>query len=113
MVFKLMEGFTKHHRNYLPTNFKYKNGTEAKNDNDNAEILNAHFKSLFNSQVQVDCTVLDKLPQYEIKHEFGEKTTPTEIQNAINSMSYDKSPGQSGLSTDMKKNCHHAPLIIT
>ena len=30
MVFKLMEGFTKHHLTYRPTNFKYKNGIEAK-----------------------------------------------------------------------------------
>jgi len=103
MVFKLMEGFTKHHRNYLPNNFKFKNGTEAKNDNDNAKILNTHFSSLFNSQVPVDFTVLDKLPQYEVKHEFGETPTHTEIQSAINSMEYDKSPGQSGLSTDMIK----------
>jgi len=46
MVFELMEGFTKHHHNYLPTKFKYKNCTKAKKDCENAEILNAHFKSL-------------------------------------------------------------------
>jgi hypothetical protein len=99
-----MEGFTKHHRTYRPTNFKYKNGTEAKSDNENAEILNTHFNSLFNSQVQVDFAVLNNLPQCEIRHEFGEKPTSAEVQKAINSMPYDKSPGQSGLSTDMIKN---------
>ena len=99
-----MQGFTNHHRTYLPNNFKFKNGIEAKNDDDNAKILNAHFASLFNSQVQVDFTVLDKLPQYETRHEFGEAPSRTEIQSAINSMQYDKSPGQSGLSTDMIKN---------
>ena len=104
MVFKLMEGFTKHHHMYHPTNFKYKNGIEAKNDNENAEILNIHFNSLFNSQVQADFTVLNNLPQYEIKHDLGKKPTPTEVQKAINSMPYDKSPGQLGLSTDMIKN---------
>ena len=104
MVFKLMEGFSTHHRIFRPTNFKYKNGTEAKNDRDNADILNSHFSSLFNSQVNIDYSVLDNLPQQEIKHEYGNTPTPKEIRTAINSMAYDKSPGQSGLSTDMIKN---------
>jgi len=56
MDFKLMEGFKKHHRSYLPKNFKSKNGSEAKNEDDNAAILNKHFHCLFNSQVQVDPT---------------------------------------------------------
>jgi hypothetical protein len=104
MVCNLMDGFTKHHRIYLPTNFKHKNGIEAKNDNNNANILNAHFNSLFNSQVRADPTVLDNLPQHNIKHEYGETPTAQEIKSAINSMEYDKSPGQSGLSMDMIKN---------
>ena len=90
MVFKLMEGFTKRHHHYLPNNFKFKNGTEAKNNN--AKILKTHFSSLFNSQVPVDFTVLNKLPQYEVKHKFGETPTHTEIQSANNSMEYDKKP---------------------
>mmetsp|Transcript_14246 Transcript_14246/g.20423 ORF Transcript_14246/g.20423 Transcript_14246/m.20423 type:complete len:81 (+) Transcript_14246:574-816(+) len=57
MVFKLMEGFQSHHRNYLPSNFRNKNGVEAKTDTENAQILNAHFQSLFNSKVQIDPTV--------------------------------------------------------
>ena len=65
MVFKLMDGFQKHHKNILPKNFKSKTGTEAKNDTDNAAILNDHFYSLFNSQVQVDYTVLEELRQHE------------------------------------------------
>ena len=39
MVFILMEGFQKHHQTHLPSNFKNKNGTEAKNDDKNAAIL--------------------------------------------------------------------------
>jgi hypothetical protein len=66
-----MEGFQKHHRNNLPKNFKSKAGIEAKNDNDNATILNDHFHSLFNSQVQVDFTVLNELHQHEMIHELG------------------------------------------
>ena len=42
MVFNLMEGFTMHHCNYIPNNFKSKNETKAKNDSDNAKILNDH-----------------------------------------------------------------------
>lgn len=56
MVFKLIEGFQSHHQNYLPSNFRNKNGVEAKTDNDNAKILNAHFQSVFNSEYQLDST---------------------------------------------------------
>mmetsp|Transcript_1492 Transcript_1492/g.2308 ORF Transcript_1492/g.2308 Transcript_1492/m.2308 type:complete len:395 (+) Transcript_1492:893-2077(+) len=104
MVFKLMEGFQSHHRNHLPSNFRNKNGVEAKTDTDNAQILNAHFQSLFNSKVQVDPTVLDSLPQHSIAHELGTIPTASDIKKAIAKMSYDKAPGQSGLTTDMIKN---------
>ena len=48
MVFKLMDGFQKHHRNILPKKFKSK--TVIKNDTDNETILNGHVHLLFNSQ---------------------------------------------------------------
>ena len=104
MIFKLMEGFQSHHRNYLPSNFRSKNGIEAKNDTDNAQILNAHFQSLFNSEVQIDPTVLNNLPQQNIAHDLGNVPTAHDIKKAIAKMSYDKAPGQSGLTTDMIKN---------
>ena len=103
MVFKLMEGYQKHHRNILPKNFKSKAGIEAKNDADNATILNEHFHSLFNSQVQIDITVLDELKQHETIHELGNPPSFNEVKSAINSMKYDKAPGLSGLTTDMMK----------
>ena len=103
MVFKLMDGFQKHHKNILPRNFKSKAGIEAKNDTDNAAILNDPFYSLFNSQVQVDYTVLDKLRQHETIHELGSPPSLNEVKNAISSMQYDKAPGLSGLNTNMIK----------
>ena len=103
MVFKLMEGFQKHHHTYLPANFKNKKGIEAKTDNDNADILNSHFHSLFNSDVQVDLSVLDEIPQHDVRHEFSDPPTAKEVKSAIASMAYEKAPGQSGVTTDMIK----------
>ena len=103
MVLKLMEGFQKHHRTVLPRNFKSKTGVEAKNDADNATILNEHFHSLFNSQVQFDTTVLDELKQHDTIHELGNSPSFNEVKSAITSMKYDKAPGLSGLTTDMIK----------
>ena len=100
MVFKLMEGFTKLHRMYRPTNFKYKNGIEAKNDNENAEILNIHFNSLFNSQVQVDLTVLNNLPQNEIS-----KTSHRELLTTTLNLS--KISGQSPITTSHRGMSHY------
>ncbi len=104
MVFKLMEGFQKHHKVYIPKNFKSVNGIEAKCDKDNAKILNSHFHSLFNSEVEVDLTVLENLKQYEVNLELDAVPTRDEITRAIKSMTYDKAPGQSKLTTDMIKN---------
>jgi hypothetical protein len=112
MVFKLMEGFQKHHRNNLPKNFKSKAVIEAKNDNDNATILNDHFHSLFNSQVQVDLTVLNELHQHEMIHELGTPPSFNKVKNAIASMKYDKAPGLSGLTTDMIKNLPQKALQL-
>jgi hypothetical protein len=63
MIFKLMEGFQKHHKVCIPKNFKSKNGIEATCNNNNAQILNSHFCSLFNSKVEIDDTVIESLSQ--------------------------------------------------
>ena len=102
-----MEGYQKHHRKILPKNFKSKSGIEAKNNADNATILNDHFHSLFNSQVQIDVTVLEHLPHYETIHDLGNPPMFNEVKSAINSMKYNKAPGLSGLTTDMIKSLPH------
>ncbi len=112
MIFKLMEGFQKHHKVYMPKTFKFKNGIEAKCDKDNARILNSHFHSLFYSEVEVDMTVLEELPQYEVKQELGEAPTHAEVISAIKSMACDKAPGQSKLTTDMIKNLPPSALDL-
>ena len=95
MVFKLMKGFQKHHHTYLPANFKNKKGIEAKKDSDNANILNSHFYSLFHSDVQVDPSVLDEIPQHAVNTELSKLPTAKEVKSAIASMAYEKAPGQS------------------
>ena len=42
--------------------------------------------SLFNSQVKVDLTALNSLPQHTIKHELGTTPTANEIKSTIASM---------------------------
>jgi hypothetical protein len=83
MIFKLMEGFQGHHKTHMPRNFKTKTGKEAKGDKENAQILIEHFHSLFNSETEVDITVLDGLSQYKIAHELDGTPTRSEVLNAI------------------------------
>jgi hypothetical protein len=83
MVFKLMEGFQNHHKISMPNFFKSKAGAEAKNDEENAKILNEHFHTLFNSQVEIDPTVLDEPPQCNINHTLGNIPSKSEIKDAI------------------------------
>jgi hypothetical protein len=103
MIFKLMEGFQGNHKTHMPRNSKTKTGKEAKGDKENAQILNEHFHSLFNSEPEVNTTVLDRLPQYEIAHELDGTPTRSEVLNAIKKMANYKAPGQSKLTTDMLK----------
>jgi hypothetical protein len=62
------------------------------------------FILFFYSEVEVDMTVLEELPQYEVKQELGEAPTHAEVISAIKSMACDEAPGQSKLTTDMIKN---------
>jgi hypothetical protein len=84
--------------------FKNKSGIEAKNDEGNAKKLNTHFYSLFNSNEQVDETVLDGIPQRKIADHLDKVPSAKEIMSAIDGMAFDKAPGESGLTTDMIKN---------
>lgn len=51
----------------------------------------------------MDTTVLDELPQLKINHALGSLPSRNKIIHAIKKMVIDKSPGQSGLSTNMIK----------
>jgi hypothetical protein len=45
--------------------------------------LKAHFSSLFNSQVEVDFPVINKIPKQETQHDLGKIPSKGEIKNAI------------------------------
>ena len=82
MVFKLMEGLQKYHHTYLPANFKNKSGIKAKTDNDNTDLLNSHFYSLFDSEEQVNPSVLEKKAKHDIKNKLLKKSCASSLQNA-------------------------------
>ena len=103
MVFKLTKGFQKRHCNYLPSNFKNKNGIEAKNDDDNASNPQFPLSLPLQQPSPSGPTVLNSLPQHAVKYELGITPTTNKIKRAIASMAYDKAPGQSGLATNMIK----------
>lgn len=66
--------------------------------------MTIHFYSLFNSQIQMDESVLDGIPQKENMGQLEKTLSAKEIRSAINGMAYDKALGQSGVTTDMIKN---------
>jgi hypothetical protein len=92
MIFKLIEGFQNHHKVFIPKNFKSKSGIIAKTDEENANILNSHFQSLFNSQIEPDFSVLDELPQHKAELDLDKWPTKAEIESAIKQMADDKAP---------------------
>jgi hypothetical protein len=90
----------------MPKSFESKTGIAAKCDDDNMQIPNSHFHSLFNSEIEVD------LPLYDIAHELDATPTHTNITNGITSIVYDKAPGQSKLIMDMIKNVPPSALFL-
>jgi hypothetical protein len=72
MIFKLVDGFQMHHRNYVERNFKSKDGKIAENDSENAEILKMQFSSLFNSHTEADFSVIYEIPNHITQHILGE-----------------------------------------
>ncbi len=68
------------------------------------EALKSHFSSLFNSQVEIDATVLDEKPKHEIQYKLGDISSKAEIKRAASKMANIKAPGKSGLTTNMIKN---------
>ncbi len=107
-----MEDIPNHHKTYMPKNFKTKSGVKAKNDKDNAKVLNTHFYYLFKSQVQVDKTILEEIPQREIESQLDETRSMKEIKSAINSMAHEKALGKSGVTTNMIKNLPEQALNV-
>jgi hypothetical protein len=67
-------------------------------------MLKTHFSLYFKSQVKVDFTVPDEIPQHQTQHKLGETPSKAEIKRAISSMANDKAPGKTGLTTDKIKN---------
>jgi hypothetical protein len=56
---------------------------------------------LFNSQTQVDESVLDGIPQRETANQLDKTPCTKEIKSAINGIMYDKAPGKLGVMTDI------------
>jgi hypothetical protein len=59
--------------------------------------------SLFNTEIEIDPTVLEDLQQYDIDHDLDAAPTHAGVTSAIKSMAYDKAPGQSKPMTDMER----------
>jgi hypothetical protein len=63
----------------------------------NTEILKTHFSSLFNSQVKIDFSAIDKIPNHETQHKLGEMPSQTKIMKSICKMANNKAPGKLAL----------------
>ena len=80
-------------------------GTFAKNDAENAEVFEKHFRKLFNNinGTNYEPTVLDELTKIQTDNRLGESPTIAEINYAISKMANEKSPGPNGVTTEVYK----------
>ena len=59
------------------------------------------------------CLLLEEIPQHPIYEHLGKSPTYKEIKRAIKSMTNDKAPGDSGMTTDMIKNLPPKALLFS
>jgi hypothetical protein len=83
MIFRLLEGFQKHHKNCIPRNLKSTKGFEAVTDEDNAVIVKEHYQEVFNRRAEVDLTILEEIPHHPTQEQLGNTSTNLGIRNAI------------------------------
>ena len=103
MVFKLIEGFQGHHRQFSQKIFKDQNGHIALTNTENAKILRKHYHKVFNHSAPVDMTVLNSIQQHLTAYSLGVPPPDKEIFKAIQGMKNNTNPGKTIMTTDMIK----------
>ena len=81
-VYKLANGESAYHKNLKTMSLRKPDGTLARNDNENAEILKPHFQQVFNNNREVNWTVLDELEQHKTLHELDNDISYEEFEEA-------------------------------
>ena len=98
-------GFTGHHKKAINMKMRKTNGTMAKTDKENAEVMFKHFEKVTNRQElsSYDPTILDEIPTRPTQSAMDTAPTKKEIQHALRKMQYEKSPGTNGIPTEAFK----------
>jgi hypothetical protein len=98
-------GFTGHHNKAVNMKMKKADGTMAKTDKENAEVMLKHFEQVANQQElsSYDPLILDKIPTCPTQPAMDTTPTTKEIQHALRKMQYEKSPGTNGIPTEAFK----------
>jgi hypothetical protein len=84
---------------------KKADGTMAKTDKENANVMFKHFKQVTNRQElsSYDPSILDKIPTRPTQSAMTTAPTTKEIQHVLRKMQYEKSPGTNGIPTEAFK----------
>eukprot|EP00978_Attheya_sp_CCMP212_P046216 scaffold379605_cov24-Attheya_sp.AAC.1 len=71
------------------------NGEIATNDAENAAVMGAHLKKVFNNHREIDPTILDEIRQRTSKTKLGDPPNLEEVKHALRKAANGKSPGES------------------
>ena len=84
---------------------KKADGTMAKTDQENADVMFKHFEQVTNRQElsSYDPSILDEIPTRPTQSAMDTTPTTKEIQQALRKMQYEKSPGTNGIPTEAFK----------
>jgi hypothetical protein len=98
-------GFTGHHNKAVNMKMKKADGTMAKTDKENAEVMFKHFKQVTNRQElsSYNPLILNEIPTRPTQTAMDTTPTTIEIQHALRKMQYEKSSGTNGIPTEAFK----------
>ena len=72
---------------------KTEDGSLASNDKENMQVMYPHFQRVFNNHRAVDNSVIDLIPQQEIRWTINQRISWDEFDRAVNKLKNGKAPG--------------------
>ena len=83
--------------------FKKEDETYTETDEEKLEILSTHFEKVFNSDVNIDWSILLEIKQKPILHFIDTELQFNEFSFAINKLTLHRAAGENGISPNAIK----------
>ena len=99
----LKEGFQSHYHEKKSMKFRNEQGKIAISDTENVRLADEHFTKVFNRDAEVDMDYIHQTPRKATLFELANSISFVEFIQAVDKLTWHKSPGINGVSPNMIK----------